>query len=122
MPQLFFPFSIAYFFCSALGAVLEFIEITEQRKTTLMAGKIIINTELCKGCGLCVTACPNQCIAISCTANSMGYFPAEFNEINCTGCAQCALMCPDVAIEVFRQDVEKSAPSKPSKKTVKNAK
>ena len=71
-----------------------------------MAGKIIINAERCKGCLLCISACPNDCIAVSDTANSMGYFPAEANNDNCTGCALCALVCPDVAIEVHRQQTK----------------
>jgi len=66
-----------------------------------MTGKIIINTERCKGCGLCVTVCPKNSIVISTQSNKTGYFPAQANNTNCTGCCLCALICPDVAIEVF---------------------
>jgi len=69
-----------------------------------MSGKIFIDTELCKGCGFCVTACPKNCITISTCSNKNGYFPAQANNIGCTGCAMCAIICPEVAIEVYRDN------------------
>ncbi len=69
-----------------------------------MAGKIIIDSERCKGCGLCLTVCPNNVISISEKSNSKGYFPAQSTGANCTGCTNCAIVCPDCAIEVFRDD------------------
>ncbi len=65
-----------------------------------MAGKIVIDTERCKGCGLCVTVCPKGSIAISKESNQNGYYPAEAKNTACTGCAQCAIVCPEGIIEV----------------------
>ena len=65
-----------------------------------MAGKIIIDTEGCKGCGLCVVVCPKEGIVISNQSNTHGYFPAEANNTDCTGCAMCAIICPDAVIKV----------------------
>ena len=65
-----------------------------------MAGKIIIDTERCKGCGLCVATCPKKIIVISEESNRHGYFPAETDNRNCTGCTACAVICPDAVIEV----------------------
>ena len=71
-------------------------------------GFIRINRNLCKGCGLCIAACPKGSIRISAKLNAQGYYPAEYTESEksksrkCTGCALCAITCPDVAIEVFR--------------------
>jgi 2-oxoglutarate ferredoxin oxidoreductase subunit delta len=67
-----------------------------------MAGKIIIDTERCKGCGLCLTVCPHNVITISEKQNSKGYFPAQATNPGCTGCTNCAIVCPDCAIEVYR--------------------
>lgn len=71
-------------------------------------GKITIDRELCKGCYLCVSVCPQEVISTSNKLNQMGYYPAEFKENRkkdkrCIGCAMCATICPDVAIEVYRE-------------------
>ena len=72
-----------------------------------MAGKIIISTERCKGCGLCVVVCPKNSIAISEKSNKKGYFPARANNKNCSGCTMCAVICPEAVIEVYRESTIK---------------
>ena len=69
-----------------------------------MAGKITINTETCKGCQLCATACPVKIIGFSdMITNSKGYYPVQTLDMNkCSGCALCACICPDIAITVER--------------------
>ena len=67
-----------------------------------MAGKIVIDAERCKGCGLCVAVCPKKTIVISAISNKNGYFPAQTDSRDCTGCAACAIICPEATIEVFR--------------------
>ncbi|MHC4463302.1 MAG: 4Fe-4S dicluster domain-containing protein [Planctomycetota bacterium] len=69
-----------------------------------MAGKIVLDIERCKGCGLCVVVCPKNCIVISNHSNKNGYFPAQVTNSDCTGCAMCAIFCPDVVIEVYRDE------------------
>lgn len=66
--------------------------------------KITINEVVCKGCGMCIIACPRKIIELSKDKiNAKGYHPAELtDESLCTGCASCATMCPDVAITVER--------------------
>ena len=68
-----------------------------------MAGKIIIDKERCKGCGLCITACAKNGIVISEQSNKNGFFPAEFDNCECTGCGNCAIICPEAVIEVHRE-------------------
>jgi len=66
---------------------------------------ILINDARCKGCGLCIIACPKQLIALDDKPNSQGYTLAAFSGAEkCTGCALCARMCPDVAITVFKDE------------------
>jgi 2-oxoglutarate ferredoxin oxidoreductase subunit delta len=79
-------------------------------------GRIEIDKELCKGCGLCITVCPKEQIEISEHLNKKGYYPARFKAENaaegddtpCTGCALCGVTCPDVAIEVYKAEKDPS--------------
>jgi 2-oxoglutarate ferredoxin oxidoreductase subunit delta len=70
----------------------------------MASGHIVINEERCKGCTLCLEACPPGIIGLANHLNSMGYRPAALDdpESKCTGCALCAVVCPDVAIAVYR--------------------
>lgn len=69
-------------------------------------GRITVREELCKGCALCISACPKEVLHLSKEKlNSKGYYPAELIDPDnlCTGCALCAVMCPDIAITVYRE-------------------
>lgn len=70
----------------------------------MASGRILINDERCKGCELCIPACPPSVIGLADYLNSHGYRPAALidPEYQCTGCALCATVCPDAAITVFR--------------------
>ena len=62
---------------------------------------ITIDKNHCKGCELCVPACPQHIISMSKEITVRGYFYARVHDPSrCIGCRICALVCPDVAIEV----------------------
>ncbi|MCS7026642.1 MAG: 4Fe-4S binding protein [Bryobacteraceae bacterium] len=66
-------------------------------------GKVEIRQEECKGCGLCMEACPPAVLRISESLNSAGYHPAMYVGHGCTGCGICFFVCPEPgAICVFR--------------------
>ena len=66
--------------------------------------KLTFKTDNCKGCGLCVDACPKKIVTMAKDRiNAKGFHPATVVEMDkCIGCAFCATMCPDVVIEVER--------------------
>ena len=66
--------------------------------------KVSFNTDECKGCGLCVDACPKKILVLAeDKINKKGHHPAEcINMEECIGCASCGLMCPDCVITVER--------------------
>ncbi|MFP3860340.1 MAG: ferredoxin family protein [Bacteroidales bacterium] len=69
-------------------------------------GRIVVDTERCKGCGVCVPACPTNVIDLADNVNSKGFHYAHMaNEDACTGCMNCALVCPDAVITVYRTKV-----------------
>jgi len=72
-----------------------------------MTGKIVIDTERCKGCGLCITVCPKGGIAIAAESNKSGYFPAQAKDAECTACTRCAIVCPEGIIEVYLEEPDR---------------
>ncbi|WP_312476229.1 4Fe-4S binding protein [Neobacillus sp.] len=63
---------------------------------------VTIDENLCKGCGLCVSVCPQETLSLTNEPNSKGYFPAlQQHPDGCTACNKCAVMCPEIAIKVF---------------------
>ena len=67
--------------------------------------KVIFEVDLCKGCGLCATACPKGIIALDTgSLNGKGYHPAQLTDAGkCIACASCAVMCPDAVITVIKE-------------------
>lgn len=67
-------------------------------------GKIEVNPDLCKACGLCVAVCPKQVLAQGEHANKMGYFAVVPDDSKgCVACRMCATMCPEGAISVYKE-------------------
>ena len=57
--------------------------------------KLHINQDWCKGCGICVSFCPKQVIALN-DQDKATVVDAD----NCTVCRLCEMRCPDLAIAV----------------------
>ena len=67
-------------------------------------GRIVVNETYCKGCELCVSACPQHVIGLAEDhITSKGYHPATLIADGCTGCGICAIMCPEAAITIYRE-------------------
>ena len=72
----------------------------------MIKGRIEVDKEHCKGCGLCIPVCPHKLLELDPNSlNMKGYQPMRIHTPEkCIGCANCALMCPDVVITVYRLD------------------
>jgi len=72
-----------------------------------LQGAIVVDIESCKGCELCVEACPTNVIRMERRVNSKGYHYA-YMELpdECTGCNNCGIICPDGVISVYRVKIE----------------
>jgi 2-oxoglutarate ferredoxin oxidoreductase subunit delta len=74
-------------------------------------GMVTINQDLCKGCALCVTACPLKILVHGEGINRKGYHPAAPPDpARCSACGSCALMCPDICITVRRAPAPEEKP------------
>ncbi len=73
-------------------------------ETVLTRGTVVIDVDACKGCTLCVDACPPGVLTMTTAeVNDRGYrFPQL--RAGCTGCRACAQICPDFVFQVYRFD------------------
>ena len=69
----------------------------------MIRGTVQFDIETCKGCELCIEACPQESLQLSPNINAQGYHYAVLIKDNCTGCINCALVCPDAVITVYRE-------------------
>ncbi len=70
-------------------------------------GAVVVDNNKCKGCGLCVEACPCKVLTLSQKVNLKGYSYAYMAEPDkCTGCTNCATVCPDAVITVYRAKID----------------
>jgi 2-oxoglutarate ferredoxin oxidoreductase subunit delta len=68
-----------------------------------MRVQLELNENGCKGCELCVAACPRDVLSMGSTINALGYRPAAIvDPERCTGCKACALVCPEVAFTIWQ--------------------
>jgi 2-oxoglutarate ferredoxin oxidoreductase subunit delta len=65
-------------------------------------GTLVIDTEACKGCELCIDACPPRVLVMTeTTVNTRGYrYPELF--AGCIACQACTAICPDFVFQVYR--------------------
>ncbi|HPZ07982.1 MAG TPA: 4Fe-4S binding protein [Candidatus Eremiobacteraeota bacterium] len=82
-----------------------------EEKEGLEHSRVVIDFDLCKGCGLCIKACPKGQLVRSTGLNVKGFRPAQFSDDGkCIGCAICFYACPEpAAIAVYKKGFVKDS-------------
>ena len=72
--------------------------------TVLTRGTVVIDVAACKGCDLCIDACPPRVLKM--TEHQLNHRGYRYQELlaGCTGCRACAQICPDFVFQVYRYD------------------
>lgn len=74
-------------------------------------GRLDLDSQECKGCGLCVEACPPKVLQLASSLNRYGYHPVMYLGEGCTGCGICFFACPEPgAIVVWRMKADAPRP------------
>jgi NAD-dependent dihydropyrimidine dehydrogenase PreA subunit len=60
---------------------------------------LVVNEELCVGCGQCVPYCPQGALQV--------WGVAEVKQEECTQCLECIEYCPVDALEVIEDEARK---------------
>ncbi len=78
-------------------------------------GWIEVSDLYCKGCELCVHACPQAVMNLDMERlTPKGYHPVHLSAEGCTGCAICALVCPEAALTVYRETPNRALRAAPA--------
>jgi 2-oxoglutarate ferredoxin oxidoreductase subunit delta len=72
--------------------------------TITVRGTVVIDVEACKGCDLCIDACPPRVLVMTTDeVNTRGYRYPRLAP-GCTGCQACSQICPDFVFQVYKYD------------------
>jgi 2-oxoglutarate ferredoxin oxidoreductase subunit delta len=79
--------------------------MNEQTNHTIeIRGTVVIDVDACKGCELCIDACPPNVLTMTTTKrNAEGYLYPELHQ-GCIACGLCSQICPDFVFQVWRYD------------------
>lgn len=72
-------------------------------------GTVVVDVEACKGCELCIEACPPRVLKMGTEVNARGYrYPLL--RPGCTGCKACSQICPDFVFQVYKYETPLDLP------------
>jgi 2-oxoglutarate ferredoxin oxidoreductase subunit delta len=78
-------------------------------RTVRTRGTVVIDVEACKGCELCIEACPPGVLQMGTDVNTRGYRYPLLSP-GCTGCKACSQICPDFVFQVYKYDAPLELP------------
>jgi 2-oxoglutarate ferredoxin oxidoreductase subunit delta len=78
--------------------------VTPGSPSVVTRGTVVIDVQACKGCELCIDACPADVLVMTeALINERGYrYPLLL--AGCTGCRACSGICPDFCFQVYKYD------------------
>jgi len=77
----------------------EGVNVIMEQKLLQNVNNLILNSETCTGCGICVEACPEEAIVLGLVGaarrGAIDYAaPVDIDEQKCSYCGVCVIMCP----------------------------
>ena len=85
----------------ASAAAAKVGDLFAQKELTHSPEIVPVNTDLCSGCGICITMCPYDARSLD---KERGV--VQVNEVLCEGCGACAAACPSGAAQQRNQTDE----------------
>ena len=75
------------------------VNVIQEQKLLQQVNHLILNSEVCTGCGICVEACPEEAIVLGLVGatrrGAVSYAaPVDIDEAKCSYCGVCVVMCP----------------------------
>jgi 4Fe-4S ferredoxin len=75
------------------------VNVIQEQRLLQQVNHLILNSEVCTGCGICVEACPEEAIALGLVGatrrGAVAYAaPVDIDEVKCSYCGVCVVMCP----------------------------
>jgi 4Fe-4S ferredoxin len=75
------------------------VNVIQEQKLLQQVNHLILNSEVCTGCGICVEACPEEAIVLGLVGatrrGAVAYAaPVDIDEVKCSYCGVCVVMCP----------------------------
>ena len=70
-------------------------------------GGVQITSHLCKGCTLCIAACPPGVLVQGASLNRQGYYSVTYKGSGCTACGICFYVCPEpgaITIRIYKKE------------------
>ena len=90
----------------------EGVNVVMEQRLLQSVNNLILNSETCTGCGICVEACPEEAIVLGLVGASrrgaINYAaPVDVDEVKCSYCGVCVVMCPFNALTLKVDGQEK---------------